>query len=145
VRGVNTVQSHAISSGTLPREFTLLNYTPATWTTSYVMAELLGVSAGLSIDSWLTKLERANLASQFGPDVANALTPDPLTNATLFDRQGQFNALSTRSRNPYLTASPAAPSPVASSPIAALGGPRASAVSAATLRPTRCASACRTA
>jgi penicillin G amidase len=86
VRGVNTVQARAISSGTLLREFTLLNYTPATWTASDVMAEVLGVSAGLNIDSLLTKLERANLAAQFGPDVANALTPDPLTNATLFDR-----------------------------------------------------------
>jgi penicillin G amidase len=87
-QGINTyLQSH-----TLPHEFGALGVTtlPA-WTPANSMAILMEVTAGLDINTWLTKIAYSALASS-SPALAEALIPVAPNSPSMFDAVGNLTS-----------------------------------------------------
>ncbi len=106
-RGINAVIAFDKAHHALPLEFSDLRYSPEVW--QPWQSEVIGLFIASSLDSsiYLTKIERAAITGLAGPQVADALVPDPPDSPSLFDRHGQLNPLDQVEATPTTTAASA--------------------------------------
>lgn len=92
-RGINAFITFAEAHQSLPPEFADLGYSPEQW--QPWQSELIATYFAASLDSsiYLAKLERAAIIGLAGPQVADALVPDPPDSPSMFDATGRLNPL----------------------------------------------------